>query len=83
MAKLYAEDSIDSDPRLAAEAVIKLAESDDPPLRLILGSMVYDLAINIYRERIKTWEQWEAVSRAAEKGIPAPEGYGKSEESGF
>ena len=34
------EESVDSEPRLAAEAVLKLVDSDDPPLRLILGSAV-------------------------------------------
>ncbi|CEH28759.1 short-chain dehydrogenase [Aneurinibacillus migulanus] len=79
LAQQYSEGSIDSDPRLAAEALMKLVNSDNPPLRLILGSMVYDLAMNTFKERMATWEQWEAVSRAAEKGIPAPEGYGVQE----
>lgn len=76
MAKQYSEGSVDSDPQLAAEALVKLVESEDPPLRLILGSMVFDVAINTYEERVNTWKQWETVSRAAEKAIPAPEGYG-------
>ncbi len=80
LAKQYSEGSVDSDPSLAAEALMKLVNSDNPPLRLILGSVVYDLAINTLTERIITWEEWETVSRAAEKGIPAPEGYGVSEE---
>lgn len=80
LAKQYSEGSVDSDPSLAAEALMKLVNSDNPPLRLILGSVVYDLAINTLTERIVTWEEWEIVSRAAEKGIPAPEGYGVSEE---
>ncbi|MDO3675574.1 SDR family oxidoreductase [Paenibacillus ehimensis] len=79
LAKQYAEGSIDSDPVLAAEALMKVVESENPPLRLILGSMVYDLARKAYKERITTWEDWEGVSRSAEKGIPAPEGYGVTE----
>ena len=39
------EESVDSEPRLAAEAILKLVDSDDPPLRLILGSAVLDAAI--------------------------------------
>lgn len=78
MAKQYSEGSVDSDPRLAAEALLKLVGSEDPPLRLILGSMVFDVAVNTYEERVNTWKQWETVSRAAEKAIPAPEGYGES-----
>ncbi|MGZ7442999.1 SDR family oxidoreductase [Paenibacillus sp. TH7-28] len=76
LVKQYAEGSSDSDPILAAEALMKLVESENPPLRLILGSMIFDLVRNTYQERIKTWEDWESVSRSAEKGIPAPEGYG-------
>jgi hypothetical protein len=49
-----------------------LVASDDPPLRLLLGSMVYDLAFDISRRRMDTWAGWEQVSRAAEKAVPAP-----------
>ncbi|MCP2244881.1 SDR family oxidoreductase [Lentzea aerocolonigenes] len=70
--KQWAEGSIDSEPELAAEAVMKLVASDDPPLRLLLGSMVYDVAFDISRRRMDTWASWEEVSRAAEKAVPAP-----------
>ena len=76
LAKQYSEDSVDSDPSLAAEALMKLVASNNPPLRLILGSMVYDLAMDTLKARMATWEEWEAVSRASEKAIPAPERYG-------
>ncbi|MEU5902813.1 SDR family oxidoreductase [Micromonospora sp. NPDC047467] len=67
----WAEGSIDSDPRLAAEALLKLVDSDEPPLRLLLGSMVYDLAFDISRRRMDTWAGWEQVSRTAEHAVPA------------
>ncbi|MFC3892628.1 SDR family oxidoreductase [Lentzea rhizosphaerae] len=70
--KQWAEGSIDSEPKLAAEAVMTLVASDDPPLRLLLGSMVYDVAFDISRRRMDTWASWEEVSRAAEKAVPAP-----------
>ncbi|MDP9848699.1 SDR family oxidoreductase [Streptosporangium lutulentum] len=72
MEKMWAEGSIDSEPRLAAEAVLKLVDSEDPPLRLLLGSMVYDLAFDVSRRRMDTWAGWEQVSRAAEHAVPAP-----------
>ncbi|MFF5204684.1 SDR family oxidoreductase [Streptosporangium sp. NPDC000396] len=72
MEQQWAEGSIDSEPRLAAEALLKLVDSDDPPLRLLLGSMVYDLAFDISRRRMDTWAGWEQVSRAAEHAVPAP-----------
>ncbi|MFY1597582.1 SDR family oxidoreductase [Micromonospora sp. WMMD737] len=72
LARQWAEGSIDSEPRLAAEALMKLVASDDPPLRLLLGSMVYDLAFDISRRRMDVWAGWEEVSRAAEQAVPAP-----------
>ncbi len=68
----WAEGSIDSEPQLAAEALMKLVDSDDPPLRLLLGSAVYDLAFDIARQRMDTWAGWEQVSRAAERAVAAP-----------
>ncbi|MGC5309108.1 SDR family oxidoreductase [Micromonospora zamorensis] len=68
----WAEGSIDSEPRLAAEALLRLVDSDDPPLRLLLGSMVYDLAFDVSRRRMDTWASWEQVSRAAEHAVAAP-----------
>lgn len=69
----WAEGSVDSDPQLAAEAMLTLVDSDEPPLRLLLGSMVFDLAHNLSRQRIETWSSWEQVSRAAEHAVPNPE----------
>ena len=54
LAKQYSEDSVDSDPSLAAEALMKLVASNNPPLRLILGSMVYDLAMDTLKARMAT-----------------------------
>lgn len=65
----------DSDPALAAPAVMALVDSDDPPLRLVLGSAVLDAVIATSRERIATWEAWQDVSRPAEDPIPMPDGY--------
>ncbi|MFE3068212.1 SDR family NAD(P)-dependent oxidoreductase [Streptomyces sp. NPDC059247] len=68
----WADGSVDSLPRLAAQALLKLVASDDPPLRLLFGSMVYDLAFDLSRQRMDTWAAWEHVSRAAEEATPAP-----------
>ncbi|MFE0152880.1 SDR family oxidoreductase [Nonomuraea sp. NPDC059007] len=72
LAKQWAEGSVDSEPRLAAEAMLKLVDSPNPPLRLLLGSLVYDLAFSVSQQRMETWAAWEEVSRAAEKAVPAP-----------
>lgn len=80
LAQQNSTESVDSDPKLAAEAIMKLVNSENPPLRLILGSLVYDLAVENAEKRISTWKEWESVSRSAEHGIPALEGYGIIEE---
>jgi NAD(P)-dependent dehydrogenase (short-subunit alcohol dehydrogenase family) len=53
------------DPEATAEAILKLVDADDPPLRLGLGNSILPRARDAYRERLATWEAWEAVSNAA------------------
>lgn len=67
------EEATDSEPRLAAEAVMTLVASEDPPLRLLLGGAVLDGAVAAAQARIDTWLAWEEVSRAAERLVPMPE----------
>jgi NAD(P)-dependent dehydrogenase (short-subunit alcohol dehydrogenase family) len=72
LATQFAENSVDSDPRRAAEAILALTASPRPPRRLLLGGTAYDIAFDVTDERRRTWKEWEAVSRAAEEPIPAP-----------
>lgn len=53
------------DPGATAEAVLKLVDANDPPLRLGLGNSILPRAREAYRERLATWEAWEDVSNAA------------------
>lgn len=71
--KQWSDGSVDSDPRLAAEAMLTLVDSEEPPLRLLLGSMTYDVAQYLSAQKVETWRQWEHVSRAAEQPIAAEE----------
>lgn len=54
------------DPKATAEAILKVINSDNPPLRLFLGTMPLPLAKQRYDERIKTWEEWKDVADAAQ-----------------
>lgn len=54
------------DPKATAEAILKLVDANDPPLRLALGSQVLPGARALYADRIATWEAWEDVSNAAQ-----------------
>ena len=53
------------DPEATSEAVLKLVDADDPPLRLGLGNSILPRARAAYAERLATWEAWENVSNAA------------------
>ena len=53
------------DPEATAEAILKLVDAENPPLRLALGNSILPRARAAYAERLKTWEAWEDVSNAA------------------
>ena len=52
------------DPTATAEALLKVVDADDPPLRIFLGD-VLDAVRNEYAQRLAVWERWNAVSLAA------------------
>jgi NAD(P)-dependent dehydrogenase (short-subunit alcohol dehydrogenase family) len=52
-------------PEATSEALLKLVDTDDPPLRLGLGNSILPRARDAYAERLATWEAWEDVSNAA------------------
>jgi NAD(P)-dependent dehydrogenase (short-subunit alcohol dehydrogenase family) len=54
------------EPKATAEAILKLVDADNPPLRLALGSQVLPRARALYADRIATWEEWQDVSDAAQ-----------------
>jgi len=53
------------DPEATAEAILKLVDAENPPLRLGLGTSILPRARAAYAERLKTWEAWEDISNAA------------------
>lgn len=53
------------DPQATSEAILKLVDTENPPLRLGLGTTILSRARAAYAERIATWEAWESVSNAA------------------
>jgi NAD(P)-dependent dehydrogenase (short-subunit alcohol dehydrogenase family) len=53
------------DPEATPEAILKLVDADDPPLRLGLGNSILPRARAAYAERVATWEAWEDESNAA------------------
>ncbi len=53
------------DPAATSEAVLKLVDAANPPLRLFLGSHGLPWVSNVYKERLDTWQEWNEVSVAA------------------
>ena len=54
------------DPQATAEAVLKVVDAENPPLRIFLGTEGMPLARAAYSNRLAIWEAWEAVSNAAQ-----------------
>jgi hypothetical protein len=52
-------------PEATAEAILKVADAEDPPLRFALGTSILPRARAAYAERLQTWEAWQEVSNAA------------------
>ncbi len=53
-------------PADAAAALLEIVDADAPPLRVIFGAGPLALAKGIYEQRLKTWADWEQVSRKAQ-----------------
>jgi Short-chain dehydrogenases of various substrate specificities len=52
-------------PGATAEAIIKLVDAPNPPLRLLLGAFAYPSVKKAYEERLVSFEEWKSVSEAA------------------
>ena len=54
------------DPEATPEALFKVVDAENPPLRFFLGSHNLPWVRKDYAARLATWEAWEAVSNAAQ-----------------
>jgi NAD(P)-dependent dehydrogenase (short-subunit alcohol dehydrogenase family) len=52
-------------PEATADAILKLVDATNPPLRLFLGKVALPWVKQLYTERMATWEEWSEVSEAA------------------
>jgi NAD(P)-dependent dehydrogenase (short-subunit alcohol dehydrogenase family) len=53
-------------PVATREAILRIVDSDDPPLRLFLGDSPLRIAVADYGSRLATWAQWQQVAAAAQ-----------------
>jgi NAD(P)-dependent dehydrogenase (short-subunit alcohol dehydrogenase family) len=54
------------DPDATPEAIFKVVDAENPPLRFFLGSHNLPWVRAAYAERLTTWEAWESVSNSAQ-----------------
>jgi hypothetical protein len=47
-----------------SEAIFQVVDSENPPLRFLLGKYNLPHLRETYAERLAEWEKWEAVSNA-------------------
>jgi NAD(P)-dependent dehydrogenase (short-subunit alcohol dehydrogenase family) len=53
-------------PDLAARALLDTLDREDPPFRLLLGNIAYDVAVDRYRSRLEEFRAGEDVARGAD-----------------
>ncbi|BAV07345.1 NADP-dependent 3-hydroxy acid dehydrogenase YdfG [Filimonas lacunae] len=53
-------------PNATTDAVFALVDAAEPPLRFHLGKHNLPTVRAAYAERLKTWEEWDAISSAAQ-----------------
>ena len=56
------------DPVATREAVLKVVDAEEPPLRIFFGRGPLKIATRDYESRLATWREWEPVSNAAYGG---------------
>ena len=54
------------DPKATPDAIFKLVDAENPPLRLFLGSHNLPWIRAAYADRLATWEAWQSVSESAQ-----------------
>ncbi|MET7464809.1 SDR family NAD(P)-dependent oxidoreductase [Nonomuraea sp. NPDC005501] len=54
------------DPAAAAQALLKIVDSDTPPLRVLFGLGFYPMLQQAYADRLKTWADWQDLSAEAQ-----------------
>ncbi|MEU4222653.1 SDR family NAD(P)-dependent oxidoreductase [Nonomuraea sp. NPDC026600] len=67
----YAETLDVGDPAAAGRALLKLADTDDPPLRVFFGTQGNPILQQVYADRLKTWADWQDLSAEAHGHTPS------------
>ena len=60
------------DPAKVAQVVLQVANMDDPPVRLLLGSEAYAYATAAAKEQLASDERWRELSRSTDRDDATP-----------
>ncbi|MFJ8016749.1 SDR family oxidoreductase [Streptomyces sp. NPDC096339] len=58
-------------PAAAGTALLKVVDSDNPPLRVFFGTQGNDMLPQVYADRLKTWADWQDIAVEAQGNTPA------------
>jgi NAD(P)-dependent dehydrogenase (short-subunit alcohol dehydrogenase family) len=58
--------NVPGDPKASAEAVLRIVDADEPPLRVFFGTAPLGIAERDYESRLSTWREWRDVSELAQ-----------------
>jgi NAD(P)-dependent dehydrogenase (short-subunit alcohol dehydrogenase family) len=61
------------DPASAAQTLLKIVDSDNPPLRVLFGQGFHEMLEQTYADRLKTWTDNQHLSLEAHGGLPKPQ----------
>ena len=59
---------IPGDPTASAEALMRIVDADEPPLRAFFGTVPFGIAERDYEGRLATWRGWQPVAEIAQGG---------------
>lgn len=62
----FTEDSV-GDPLATIPAILKILDTDKPPLRVFFGKLGHTFANQVYAERLAEWDAWKDLSIAAHR----------------
>jgi NAD(P)-dependent dehydrogenase (short-subunit alcohol dehydrogenase family) len=54
------------DPTATRQAILKVVDADEPPLRIFFGEVPLGIATNDYESRLAEWNEWHPVSVEAQ-----------------
>jgi len=64
MAKRMGE-TVYGDPKAAAQTLLEVVDSEQPPLRILFGGHAFDTVQALTARRVQSWNNWESLSRKA------------------